>query len=354
MADLRQRGPLRERIARSRLGVTALVGLSLASEEARLRGLLWTIFAAGLGVLALALAGGWWLANRTMAPIAQLSQQAARISGSDLGVRLDLPIGPARAARAVRHLERGLRSRWRSAFARQTRFTADASHELRTPLSIVRAQTEVALTQPRTPEEYRETLTTCLASIERMTAVVEGLLTLARSDAGAEPPAREDVRLDAVVRAVADSLRPAAGQRQVSLHLTLAETEVAGDGHRLALVASNLIGNAIRYNRDGGRVDITVARQDDRAQLRVADTGIGVPAELRSKIFERFFRVDTARSRAAGGAGLGLAITRWIVEAHGGAIQVEDNPGGGAVFTVLLPAPGFLPQPAVAPPAPGR
>ena len=336
-SGLRQRGTLRERIVRGSNGVTALVGVSLAAEGARLRGLLFTMIAGGVGVLALALAGGWWLANRTMAPIARMSQQAAGLQASDLSVRLDSRAVPRELLGLCATLNETF-ARLEEAFARQTRFTADASHELRTPLSIIRAQLEVALSRPRGADEYRDTLATCLVSAERMTAIVEGLLTLARSDAGAERLVRERVRLDGVIRAVADSLRPAARQRGIALRLTLDEVEVWGDGHRLADVASNLLSNAIRYNRDGGGVDIAVGREGEQVKLQVADTGIGIPAELRGKVFERFFRADAARARAAGGAGLGLAITHRIVEAHGGLIRVHDNPGGGTVFIVLLPA----------------
>jgi signal transduction histidine kinase len=231
-------------------------------------------------------------------------------------------------------------ARQETAFARQTRFTADASHELRTPLSIIRTHIDLALKRERTPEEYREALQTCLRSAERMSSVVQGLLTLARADSGADTFARDEIRLDSVVRAVVESLQAAADERQIALHLDLAPVVVWGDGDRLADVASNLVSNAVRYNRPGGQVTVTLLDEAGDAELRVADTGIGIPAPARARIFERFYRVDDARSRAAGGAGLGLAITRWIVEGHGGTITVEDRPGGGSLFVVTLPGDG--------------
>jgi signal transduction histidine kinase len=295
----RQRGDLREHIARSRHGATVLVGLSQAADRARLRGLISSIVGGGLAVLVLAGAGGAWLARRS----------------------------------AFARLE--------EAFARQTRFTADASHELRTPVSILRTQIELALSRARAPGEYRETLEICLRSVQRMSSLVDGLLTLARADGSTDGLTRERVPLETVVRAAAETVRPAAAERGVSLHLDLGPAVVEGDPERLADVATNLLSNAVRYNRTGGRVEVALAGQaDGGVELIVADTGIGIPAEARGKIFDRFFRVDAARSRAAGGAGLGLAITKWIVEAHGGRIQVEDNPGGGSVFRVRLPAVG--------------
>ena len=345
----RTHGARREHVARSAAGVTALVALTSAADRVPVRAWLSSIVLGGAAVLALALLGGWWLASRTMAPIARISERAAAISGRDLSVRLDAAAAPPELRALCETLNQTF-TRLEEAFARQTHFTADASHELRTPLSIVRTQIEVALQRPRAAEDYRQTLAVCLASVERMTGIVEGLLTLARAEAGAERLARDQVPLDQVVRAVVENLRPAAQQRQLSLHLGLQPALVRGDRHRLTDVATNLLSNAIRYNRDGGRVEIAVAPDPDGVALRVADTGIGIPADAREKIFDRFYRVDPARSRAVGGAGLGLAITKWIVEAHGGRIEVDDNVAGGTVFTVHLPA---LEPPAVRSAVPG-
>ncbi|HKE01155.1 MAG TPA: heavy metal sensor histidine kinase, partial [Planctomycetota bacterium] len=318
-------------------GAHVLVGRSIEAELASLAKLRALIVGAGAGVLLLGLFGGLWLARRTLAPVNALAAATASIGPRDLATRLDVTAAPDELRPLAQAFNATL-ERLEKAFERQTRFTSDASHELRTPLAVLRTQVEVALRADRSPDEYRATLEACLRSAQRMTALVEALLALARADADEAPIAREEVWLDALARETAELLQPAAEAENVTLHCAAAPARVHGDPRLLADVVSNLVHNGVRYNRPGGRVDVSVARDDGHVVLRVSDTGIGIPAEARGRLFERFYRVDPARSRERGGAGLGLAIAHRIVEAHGGSIDVESEPGEGSAFTVRLPS----------------
>lgn len=327
----------REVAVAGQAGTLVLVGRETHEVRERLRAFLGTVLGAGAFVLALALAGGWLLAGRALAPIARISETASRISGRALSARIPLAETESELGRLAKVLNDAF-ARLEEAFERQTRFTADASHELRTPLSIVMSHLELALRRERTPEEYREAIGTALRAAERMRAVVEGLLTLARADAGTLAIAKDRVDLRKAAEETVSLLAPMAGERKVALAAALEPTEVIGDRDRLREVITNLVTNAIRYNREGGKVDVRLRREEGSAVLSVVDTGIGIPDADREHLFERFYRVDKVRSREQGGSGLGLSITKWIVEAHGGTIGVESRPGDGTTFTVRLPA----------------
>jgi heavy metal sensor kinase len=290
--------------------------------------------------LLLATAGGLFLAGRALMPIDRITRAAERIGAENLSRRLEVPPTRDEVARLAATLN-GMIARLDASFARQRQFTADASHELRTPLAIIRSQAEVTLSRARTAREYREALDNIAADADRMSALVGDLLTLARADAGEERLALEPVPLGELVAGVVEQLRPLASARDVALERSGEESGpiVRGDQTRLTQLALNVVENAIKYS-PGGRVEVGLSRADGSARLVVSDTGIGIPAEHLPHLFERFYRVDKARSRAEGGSGLGLAICAWIAGAHGGAIQVESVPGGGSVFTVVLPLEG--------------
>jgi signal transduction histidine kinase len=220
----------------------------------------------------------------------------------------------------------------------QRRFTADASHELRTPVATIAIETQTILARDRDAAAYRESLAVCRRAADRMRAVVERLLLLARADAGEARLAPVSLRLDALTTRVADDLRPLAGARHVTIGVHAAPVTVRADAEYLAEAVTNLLTNAIDYNVPGGRVDVTVEGRDGAAEVRVADTGIGIAAADLPHVFDRFYRADPARARATGGAGLGLAVARWIVEQHGGRIACASEPGRGSVFTATLPA----------------
>ncbi|MBI4617768.1 MAG: HAMP domain-containing protein [Planctomycetes bacterium] len=332
----RERGYAREIAIAGPAGSLVLVGRGTHERAARLREFLWQLLGAGGAVLVLALAGGWFLATRALAPIARISEASAAISASDLSRRIDVEGVESELGRLARLLNSTF-DRLQEAFERQTRFTADASHELRTPLAILLSHVELALRRERTVEEYREALETGHRAALRMKAVIDGLLTLARADSGKEELQRAPLDLGEVVVETALLLAPQAEARKISVAVAAEKVPIAGDRERLREVVTNLVSNAIRYNRDGGRVDVGLRSEDGAAVLSVADTGVGIPEKDQPHLFERFYRVDKARSRELGGVGLGLAITKWIVEAHGGRISLSSREGEGTTFTVEIP-----------------
>jgi two-component system, OmpR family, sensor kinase len=308
-----------------------------AGEVARdLRSFAWQLAGTGLAVLAVGLVGGWLIARRIFRPIAAIAATAAKISGDDLSARIKTENIDQELADLARVLNATFR-RLEAAFDRQACFTADASHELRTPLAVIRSQAELTLSRARTPEEYEEALRTCLNAAERMTDLVEGLLTLARADAGRETMPREPVDLGRVALDAVDLCRPLAEEKRVRLNTSISTTKVIGDASALSRVVGNLVANAIKYNRPNGQVQITLGPDDGEAVLTVRDTGEGIPEEHHAHLFDRFYRADKARSRATGGSGLGLAIAKAVVEAHGGTIGFESVVGKGSKFWVRLP-----------------
>jgi heavy metal sensor kinase len=308
----------------------------MRGEQEQLRAFAWQLAGAGALVLAVGLAGGWVVSGRILRPVAAISGAASAISATNLSRRIDTA--------AVDHELAGLAAvlnatfdRLEAAFERQSRFTADASHELRTPLAVLRSQAELALSRPRSEPEYREALETCLRAAGRMAGLVDGLLTLARADAGKLDLRRQPVDLARVVEEGVSLVGPLAAAKSVSVSTRLAPAEVTGDPERLGQVVTNLLGNAVQYNRSGGQVLVGLRVGSGRAVLSVCDTGVGIPEADRPHVFERFYRADRARSRASGGSGLGLAICKSIVEAHGGVIDFETEPGRGSTFFVRLP-----------------
>ena len=347
---LEWRGDRREATLTGPRNTRVLVGRSVSDEWAGLHAFAWRLGGAGAAVLAVGLLGGWLVSARILRPVAAIAATASSISATNLSGRID----PATVDRELAELARVLNAafdRLEAAFERQARFTADASHELRTPLAIIRTHAELALARPRSAGEYREAVVTCLRAAERMAALVEGLLALARADAGKLDLRRDPVDLKWVVEESANLLRPLAEARGISLELKLDPAVVVGDPLRLGQVVANLLTNAVNYNRDGGSVRVELAVSSGEAVLSVADTGGGIPEEDRPHIFERFYRVDKARSRASGGTGLGLAICKSAVESHGGTIDFETESGRGTTFRVRLPCAG--PDDPSPPPAAG-
>jgi heavy metal sensor kinase len=337
---------VKERLFSGPGGVQILVGKALGGEHDRLLRLLAQLVLSGGGLLAVGVLGGWGLSRLAIRPIERLSQTAAGISASTLSARLDESDAPVELRRLTQILNTTF-ARLEASFARQRQFTADAAHELRTPLTVVLTQTELALARERTGEEYRRSLETCHRAARRMKDLAESLLELARSDSGELELKRQQSALAGVVRRAADWHTAAAAERNVQLNLQLDE-QVAClcDAELLAEAVGNLISNAIRYNVDGGRVDVSVLAdgvanlsEADRGEaiIRVADTGVGIAEAHQPRVFDRFYRADQARSRQAGGSGLGLAICKEIVAAHGGRITLSSRPGQGTTFEIRLP-----------------
>ena len=302
-----------------------------------------TLETAALGLLAIGLlvtagtfAGAWWLAGRAVEPVHDITRQAEVIGAETLGRRIDARADAAEYEQLVDVLNTML-DRLDAAFEAQRRFTADASHELRSPLTALRGEIELALRRERSPGEYRRVLASALEEAERLSALADDLLTLARSDAGVIQPRRRETALREHVARAMERNRPAAEDKQIELALR-SDDEVVGywDPDLLERLATNLVENAVKYTPPGGRVRVRTATKDGAAVLEIADTGPGIRGDDRSRVFDRFYRADTARADTEG-TGLGLSIVRAIAVAHGGEVTVEDRPGGGACFRVLLP-----------------
>ncbi len=317
------------------------VGQSLAPVQQTL-GTLAAVLAVGVPLaLAFASISGLFLADRALGPIDRLIQRARQIAfNRDLSQRMGVAHGDDEVGRLAATLD-DMIERLEGAFQRQQQFTADASHELRTPLAILRSSADLALSQDRTPEEYREVLASMRQEINRMSKVVNDLLVLSRADAGEAQLEREELSSRDLVEAVVDNARPLADEHGLVLEVgDVADVAFLGDETRLTQLLLNLIDNAIKYTPPGGTVTVRSEAVDGWLLLEVRDTGVGIAPEDQARIFERFYRVDKARSREAGGTGLGLAIVRWIAEAHGGRVGVEATPGGGSTFRVWLPLQG--------------
>ncbi len=332
----RNRGMLRELTLRGPGRTSILVGRPIHRELAGLRRTAWRLGLTGLAVFTLGLVGGWWLSARAVRPIAAMSATVAGIEAGSLSRRLELE-GLDTELGGLGVLVNGMLDRLEASFVQQVRFTADASHELRTPLAVILSQVELALSRPREAPAYREALEACGRAAHRMKSLVEDLLTLARADSGKLELRREPCDLAAIAGSAVALLEPLARDRGIRIELRARPAPLAGDPERLGQVLSNLIGNAIHYNRDGGDVRVTVSRDEAAAIVEVEDTGFGIPEGDLARIFDRFYRVDAARSRARGGSGLGLAICRSIVEAHGGTIGVASTIGRGSRFTLMIP-----------------
>jgi heavy metal sensor kinase len=332
----RARGELRELFRFGPLGDCILVGRSIVPELAAMRQLAVSLFAAGAGVLLFGLAGGWWLASRTIRPIEDISATAVKISAGDLSQRINAADTESELGRLAGVLNSTF-ARLEAAFAHQARFTSDASHELRTPVAVIISQTQTALARERSGPEYREALEACQRAAQRMRKLTESLLELARLDAGQETIKRERFDLARAAREGVELVRPLAAERGIEIHCDLAAVECPGDAERIGQVVTNLMTNAIHFNRDRGEVRVSARAENGAALLTVADTGEGIPVEDLPHVFERFYRVDKSRSRIQGRTGLGLAICKAMVDAHGGVIEVSSQSGVGSVFTVKLP-----------------
>jgi heavy metal sensor kinase len=288
-------------------------------------------------VAALALGGGSFLVKRALLPVDKIAASAQRISSHNLSERLPV----ARTGDELERLSIALNrmvQRLDEAFQYSRRFMADASHELRTPLTVLRGELESILQEPALAPEWRERLGSALEEVERLAGIVEGLFAISRLDAG--EAAAEWVKLDLarLAAATADQMSLLAEDKNIQVTCAAAEPVwVEGDQARLKQVVVNLLDNAIKYTLQGGAVALSVSALDSKAVLEVADNGIGIPAEALPRVFDRFFRVDKARSRELGGAGLGLSIVKSICTAHHGRVEASSLPSQGTRFRVELP-----------------
>jgi heavy metal sensor kinase len=313
------------------------VGEPLTQLNTRLQNIVYDLLLVTPLVLILSALGSYWLAGRAFRSIHQLAYTAREIGAKDLDQRVPVP----EARDEVQELAlifNQMIGRLEKAFAQQRRFVADASHELRTPVAAIRSMTEVALSQLTESEDYVNVLREVNAEAERLGRLTNDLLALARADEGQVQFDSDAVRLDLLAADAVESLEPLANERNITLSTeSLQPATVRGDAARLIQVIIGLVDNALTYTNAGGFVKVSVEVQGTTAQLIVHDTGIGIAQEDLGHIFERFYRADPARSRSAGGCGLGLAIVDWVVRAHNGTVTVESQVGKGSTFTVTLP-----------------
>jgi heavy metal sensor kinase len=266
-----------------------------------------------------------------------MAAAAQRISAAHLTERLQ-ETGTGDELDRLAVMLNAMLSRLDLAFSQMRQFSADASHELQTPLTILKGELEVALRAPRPPEVYQHTLYSALEEIERIAVLVEGLLLLARVDAGMLRMDRRPVALQALVEEVYAQMQGLAIQRCLALALgPLTPVVIQGDPERLRRLLRNLVDNGLKYTPAGGQVTLALHREPDWAVLQVSDTGMGFSQAEQARIFQRFYRSAAARAQGVSGSGLGLCIARSIVEAHGGTLQASSTPGQGSTFTVRLP-----------------
>jgi heavy metal sensor kinase len=286
--------------------------------------------------LLFAVGGGLWLGRHGLRPLTSMAAEAQAITAKTLDKRLTVPPATQELEQLAASFNRVL-DRLGNALSTQRRFMADASHELRTPISIMRTAADVTLSQPARDEgEYREALAAVAQQASRLTRLVDDMLVLARADGGGYPMTVARVDMAALVNECVRELRGRAEDQDITVRTSLEPVTLEGDEALLRRMFSNLLGNALTYTPRGGTVDVSLAKGEDGVVLRVADTGPGIPPEDRERVFERFVRLDPARG--AGGAGLGLAIARWVAEAHGGAVRIVSSGPGGSIFAATIPA----------------
>jgi two-component system OmpR family sensor kinase len=316
-------------------GRVLVVGSSLEDQHAALDRLLVLLTVGGpIGVV---VAGGigWLIAGRALSPVDRMRAEAEAISASEPERILAVPRTGDELARLAESLNRML-GRLQAAVDRERRFVSDASHELRTPLASLKAELELALRGERSSDELIVALRSALDEADRVTRLAEDLLVLARTDGGRVPVRRESVDLAGLARDAAAPFADRARDRDVVLETPGVRVSGNVDPMRIRQAIANLVDNALRHTPPGGRVTITVERQDGVLGIEVSDTGDGFPPDFIARAFEPFSRADPSRARPAGGTGLGLAIVRAIAEAHGGSAEASNRPGNGGLVRLRL------------------
>ncbi len=333
------------------------VASSLEDVEDALNTLMLLLLITVPSVLVIASLGGQFLANKALKPVDRVTQAARMITTQNLNQRIQTLKVKDEISRLIDTFNEMI-SRLDQSFRQIKQFTTDASHELKTPLTILKGEVEVALRKKRTPHEYEQILESNLEEINRMSKIVEDLLLLSKADIGEIQLKKEEIPLNRFLRSLTEQMKILAHPKNIRIEMPNypfdgeEDIHIYGDPLRIRELFINLIENGIKYTEEGGRVLITLTkemgdgaisssppgkRSESFAKVIVSDTGIGIAKEDQEKIFNRFFRVDKARSREQGGSGLGLSICKWIVEAHQGDISVESELGKGSSFIVRIP-----------------
>jgi len=316
------------------------VVLRVFRSEAELRRAmaeLGAVLAFGLPLaVALSAAGGYLIAHRSLSPMSQIAARARQITAESLEGRLPVP-NPHDELGQLATVFNATLARLENSFAELRRFTADASHELRTPLTALRAVGEAALRPDAgDPKSLREALSSMLEETRRLSDLVDALLLLARADTGVIIASQQQVDLAELLSEVRDTLLVLAEEKSQQLEIVGGQLTVRADRELLRLALLNLVHNAIRYSAEGLLISLRVRRRDANAVVEVVDQGPGIAPQHQQKVFDRFYRIDQARSRASGGAGLGLAIARWAIERQGGHVELESELGRGSLFRIVM------------------
>jgi heavy metal sensor kinase len=314
-----------------------VVGASMRQMEDALRSFLkalaWLIPA---GVL-LAAVAAWFMAGKALEPVAELGKAAGEIAVTSLDRRLPVRGTNDELDQLAAEFNDTL-ARLEKAVGEMKQFTASISHELRTPLAVLRGEAEIALMEADSTDQYRRVLSSQLEEFEKLSRMINQLLTLARAESGEVAIAHEPVNLSNMARSIAEQVEPVAASKDVTLSWHCDPgVMLRGDGSWIERVILNLADNAIKFTRPGGHVWITVTRNEHDALLEVADDGIGIVPEAVPHVFERFYRADPSRANRADGAGLGLSLVKWAVDQHHGSVQVDSSPGSGTRFVVKIP-----------------
>jgi heavy metal sensor kinase len=336
--------------------VTKIVQIASSLEEVEdaLNTLFLILIIAVPLALMIAILGGQFLAHKALKPVDNITQTARMITSQNLNQR----IAPVKMKDEISRLIETFNemiSRLDQSFRQVKQFSSDASHELKTPLTILKGEVEVTLRKERSLQEYQQTLKSNLEEINRMSQIVDDLLLLSRADGGEVGLNKEDINLSEIFNEVVTQMEMLAASRKLRLFASNHHQDIHmfGDALRIRELFINLIENGIKYTEQGGTIRVTLSKEyeplgrnspggtegekEEFAKIVVSDTGIGIAEEDQERIFNRFFRVDKARSREEGGSGLGLSICKWIIEAHQGEIRVESELGKGSSFIVKLP-----------------
>jgi heavy metal sensor kinase len=296
------------------------------------------IFGLGLPLaVLLASLGGYLIARQSLAPVAAMAAQARRITSESLARRLPVP-NPHDELGLLANVFNETLARLQSSFDELKRFTADASHELRSPLAALRAVGEVGLCEARTEDDLRDTIGSMLEEAQELTDLIDALLTLARMESGKLELRPEPLAVADLLADVQSHLGILATEKEQALQIAVApDVRVCADRILLRQALINVVHNAIRYSPERSHIHLSAQRRNSNVVIEIADEGPGIAPEHQARIFERFFRVDKARSRADGAAGLGLAIAKWSIQSQHGRIELESDLGHGSTFRIVLP-----------------
>jgi heavy metal sensor kinase len=316
---------------------TVQMGSSLESlDSTRAYLIAWIAWALPIALL-LSFSGGFLISRRALRPVTRITQLAAATSVQNLSARLSVP-ATGDVIEQLATAFNDMLDRLDASLRRLKQFTADASHELRTPVAVIRTTAELAVRHKRADDDLRRDMADIHAEAQRLTELIDDLLTLARADSGTPSIPLTDLDLAAVVRSHCERFRVLALERGQRLHFH-AQGSIPIQGHESSLgrLMTALLENASEHTPPGGCITVRIEKGVDGARIRVADMGRGIPREELGRIFERFYRVDPSRARSSGGFGLGLSIAKWVADCHGASIGVESEVGKGSEFTIAFP-----------------